>query len=139
MGPNDAELVRVFTREVGGTIGDVTFPDNQDIEIVVEAEVGTALFNTGGAFNFTLCVRDLCTFDLVQARNGALADILEQPGTFGAAPWANLAQQFTFVIPASELANRAGHILEILVCLQVGIATVDASFARSPLFHITVP
>ena len=40
MGPNDAEVVRVFTQRVGATIADVSFPVGADFTVVADAEAG---------------------------------------------------------------------------------------------------
>jgi hypothetical protein len=38
MSPNDVELVRVYTKEIGGKISDTTLPVSSSFEVIVEAE-----------------------------------------------------------------------------------------------------
>lgn len=59
MGPNDALIVRVFSREPDGTVADVTLHPQKDGEIVPEAEAGRTLHGLEGAYQVTLGVRDI--------------------------------------------------------------------------------
>ncbi|NIR48737.1 hypothetical protein GWO43_09895 [candidate division KSB1 bacterium] len=146
MGPNDAELVRVYTREIGGTIADVTFPFDKDIEVVVEAEAGTALFDSGGQFDLRVFVRNLKAnggkndpiLVPLKGKSGN-ADVVQTSGAFGSG-WDAQATNFIFIIPKSSLGpKKEGAIMEILACLQIGIKRPDVSIARSPLFIIHKP
>ena len=135
MGPNDAELVRVWTREVGGTIGDETFPHNAAFEVVVEAEAGLAIFNSGAQFQTGLVVRDLYdnTFITVGPPNSF-------NGSLNSPAWATRAKQFVYTVPAASLGNaRLNHVCEVVAHLVIGVATPDVSFAVSPMFIITAP
>ncbi|RMD93736.1 MAG: hypothetical protein D6814_15220 [Calditrichaeota bacterium] len=133
MGPNDAELVRVYTRNPGGAIADVTFPFNQNIEIVVEAEAGSAIFGSGAGFEVGVVVRDL-TDNTIIPTTGAIADSLS------AGAWSTQSTQFTFTISSADLgAAKENHIVEVIAFLRVRVADPDVSFARSPLFMITRP
>lgn len=140
MGPNDAELARVWTRAVGGAISDTTCETGSDFEVVVDAEVGDALHGGGGPYEANVVVRDLSDS----------ASINEQTvsGNFGDANWpapppdSNLAKQFPFTVPAAAIAGREGNILEVLAYLTVGGVgpqPPDVSFATSPRFIVTGP
>jgi len=58
---NDFDLVRVFTRAVGGATAETALPFNANFEVVIEVEAGQALLNGGGQFAVALVVRDLTT------------------------------------------------------------------------------
>jgi len=147
MGPNDAQMVRVFTREYTSPspeIADYSFPYNKPIEIVVEAECGDALFDTGGQFKVEVCVRDLCAFEKIKLDDGAsppgVVDSKKIDGNFGGSDWDSLKTYFLFLIPVSELgASKEGAVCEVLATLQLGKARPDVSFAKSNLFMIHKP
>ena len=133
MGPNDAELVRVFTRKPGEDIADATFPYNENIEIVVEAEAGSAIFGSGSPYEADVVVRDLTDNTLIHAVGTA-------SGSLGSGGWNTKPTEFTFSIHAHHLgAAKENHILEVIAYLRVRAADPDVSFARSPLFIITRP
>ncbi len=134
MHPDDAELVRVYTREKDALmVADVTFSSNQDIEVTVEAEAGSAIFAAGGQFELRILVRDLTSFELVPLKGSEVIS-----GSIGEA-WQNQAEIFTFKIPVEYLKDREDHIMEVLTVLKIGIKQTHVSFARSPLFLITAP
>ncbi|MCZ6900829.1 MAG: hypothetical protein O7F74_11380 [Bacteroidetes bacterium] len=133
MGPNDAELLRVYTREVGGTIGDISIPFNEDIEIVVEVEAGSAIFDSRAQFKVGVIVRDLSDNTIIPTAG-------EISGALGDEGWETESPQFTFTISSTNLgAAKENHVCEVITYSLIGIATGDASFARSPLFIITAP
>ena len=134
VGPNDAQLVRVFTREAGGAVSDTTALSGKPFEIVVEAEVGSALHNTGGKYEFGIVVRDLTTTSSIHTAS--------EKGNFGPPNWPGnqLAKQFVFPLAAAKLtAAMATHILEVIAYLKVGgVGTLpaDVSFAKSSMFIV---
>lgn len=134
MGPNDAQLVRVFTREAGGAVSDTTAASGSDFEIVVEAEAGLALHSYGGQYEIGIVVRDLTTSTSIHT--DTLKDL------FGKANWpvGKLAKQFVFTLPATKLTDAMStHILEVIGYLKVGgVGTLpaDVSFEKSPMFII---
>jgi len=134
MGPNDAQLVRVFTREAGGAISDETAKSGSAFEIVVEAEAGYALHSTGGKYDFGIVVRNLTTSSSIHT------DTLS--GLFGDANWPadKLANQFVFTLPAAMVtAALAKNIFEVIAYLMVGgvgAGSPDASFAKSAMFIV---
>ncbi|MEU4513623.1 hypothetical protein AB0G05_29340 [Nonomuraea wenchangensis] len=130
MGPNDAELVQVYTRNLGKTIADVTFDSSADFEVVVETEAGAALFTTGGAFTADIVVRDLTANDNIPYTPGPINDNLGKP------PWPAQSNAFVFRVRSADLATRKGHLCEVYAYLLVGISNFDSSFARSRTFLI---
>ena len=131
MGPNDIQLARVWTRNTGGTVSDVTFPSDTAFQVVVDAEAGATAATSGMPWEITICVRDLHDNSPI-----VLTDSLS--GTLGAAPWNNPELAAVFTIPAQPPARR-GHVLEVLAQLSVRPVDPDVSFARSPLFCIQRP
>ena len=67
MSPNDVELVRVYTKEIGGKISDTTLPVSSGFEVIVEAEAGSAIHSSGAQFLMNILVRDLSANDIIPA------------------------------------------------------------------------
>jgi len=133
MGPNDAELVRVWTREVGGAIGDLTFPYNKPFEVVVDVEAGNAIFGGGTTYQTGVAVRDLSDGTIIAVTSPASV-----AGNMGDPNWPAPAQQFVFTVPAANLgAGKENHCCEALAFLRARNADVDVSFATSSMFIIT--
>lgn len=133
MGHTLVELAPVYTKPAGGTKGDVSFPFDEDIEIVVDAAAGSAIFDARAQFKIGVIVRDL-------SDNTIIPTTAEFSGALGVGAWETASTQFTFTISSTNLgAAKDNHICEAIAYLQLGIATVDASFARSHLFIITAP
>ncbi|QYC38394.1 hypothetical protein Nocox_03830 [Nonomuraea coxensis DSM 45129] len=130
MGPNDAELIQVYTRGLGKTIADVTFDSSTDFEVVVETEAGTALFGLGGAFTVDIVVRDLTANDNIPYTPGPIKDTLGKP------TWPAEGNSFVFRVRSADLATRKGHLCEVHAYLLVGISNFDSSFGRSRTFLI---
>jgi hypothetical protein len=129
MGPNDAEVVRVATRENGGTIGDVTFSIGNGFEIAVDAEAGSALHGAGTSFETNAFVRDITANDNIASNpSGGVT------GNTNTAAWPAQAQTFAYTVASGVLAGRANHICQVLSFLRVG---QDTSFQSSPLFILT--
>lgn len=130
MGPNDVELVRVYTRNPGGNVSDVTFPFDQDIEIVVDAEAGEDIFDTGASFTLNVTVKDLVDNCLIPTTPG-YTHIL------GGSAWPTPTTNFLFTISAADLGPvKENHVCEVIAYLCVDH---DYSFATSPWFIITPP
>lgn len=146
MGPNDAELIRVWTRKTGGTVAHLTFPVNANFEIVVDVEAGDAMFGGGTEYETGIVLRDKTAGDTIQttpqlaAGGGVPAD----PAGFGpdgmdgaGTEWLTQANQFVYLVEAADLAGRENHICEVLAFLRVRVTDPDVSFATSPLFILT--
>lgn len=132
MGPNNAELVRVFTRQTGAVIADITFPSNQSFEAIIDCEAGAAIHDTGARYEIKINVIDFSAMRSIVRSSIVAAGSLGDPG------WPSQAQQFVFPISAPGASNE-GHICKIFVSLKVGVANPYASLAESPLFLITSP
>ena len=136
MGPNDVEVVRVFTKEQGSTIADVTFKVDTPFEVIVEAEAGDE-YMTGalknGSYKVGVTVRDLT--------DGTTIPVTPPPAESGTIPatWgSSAARTFAFQI-AGQSASKADHCCEVLAFLRVvpPMASIpDISFVTSPLFII---
>ena len=59
MGPNEADIIRVSTRESNAEVADNTLDPSLNAEVVVEVEAGSAIFGTGGQWQVGVHVRDL--------------------------------------------------------------------------------
>jgi hypothetical protein len=133
MGPNDAELVRIFTARVGATIADVTFPLNADFKIFAEAEAGSAIHGGGGTFVTGIVVRDITKNNDIPSTANSTVN-----GNLASAAWPNFDQKFEFTVAAAALAGRENDVCQVIAFLKVGTNNPDTSFATSPYFMITV-
>ena len=133
MGPNDAEVVRVFTaRAVGAAfVPDVTFGQNEDIKIFVEAEAGTTIHGSAADFLTGIVVRDITQNDNINfTANSTLT------GDLASANWPNFDQKFEFTVAQADLATRENHVCQVIAFLKIGVNNPDTSFALSPLFFV---
>lgn len=148
MGPNDADIVRVFTRAApDGAVSEEAFPSNADFEVVVEVEAGSAIFATGALYEVGLAVIDYTGFNLFPIPVPAAAHVAGTPNIAVAdhmitGKWTTQTQSFVYTVSHTGPPNfttREGHFCEVLASLRVGAATPDMSFARSGLFIIFKP
>lgn len=128
---NDCELVRVFTRAGGSLIADQTIKSNQPFEVVMQAEAGQTLFNTGGPYRLNLVVRDLT--------DGTTVNAATQAGTFGDANWIALGMEFAFPAIPAQGAGKQDHIYQAIVVATAGNVDPIVGFAESDLLVITKP
>lgn len=135
MHPNDVDLIRIYAREANTLTEDITMVTGTAFDLLVEAEVGTALFGNGGKFEIYVIIRDFTANSLV-IYTDSLSDI------FGGA-WARLKEAFLFIVPASVIAGRENHILEAHAILSAdGLGRTsdrNVSFAQSRLFTVYPP
>jgi hypothetical protein len=95
---NDVDVVSVKT-------ADLDFPAGKDIPVTVEAEVGGALFATGGKYLVRLTMTD--------TTDPKLLDRQEIAGNYGDANWlASGLQNFTFTVPGAATAGRDGDLIQ---------------------------
>jgi hypothetical protein len=134
LGPNDADLVRVFTQRVGATIADVTFPVGTDFNVIAEAEAGSALHGAGAQFSTNIVMRDITANN-----NIPHAPAAGFSGAMASAQWPNLDQRFQYTIASADLAGREDHLCQVITYLTAGVTNPDTSFAESPLFMLTPP
>jgi hypothetical protein len=140
MGPNDVELVRVFTRRTGSAIADITFPFNVGFQVVLDAEAGNAIFAGGAQFEVGVVVRDLTDGTVIATTPVPPTPPPPSPAHLNAPEWPALANRFVYNVAAGALgAAKENHICEVLAFLRVNVTDPDVSFARSPLFIITRP
>lgn len=132
MGPNDVELVRVFPRQTGALIANVTLPFNIAFEAAIDCASGAAIHASGAQYEIKIDVVDF------SAMTSIVASATVASGFLGDAGWRAQAQQFVFPIAAPGAVNE-GHIWKIFASLKVGVANPYASFAESDLFLITSP
>jgi hypothetical protein len=132
MGPNDVDLARVFVREPGTTVGDDSIAAARGLEIVVEAEAGSAIHGQGTQFLTNIVVRDLSANNIIPAN-----PTVGFPGTMATAAWLNFDHQFVFEVPAAALAGRQDHLCEVLAFVKAGLVNPDVEFATSYTFILT--
>jgi hypothetical protein len=130
MNPNDVEMVRVYSREVGGEILDVTFPSGGAVEIAVDCEAGTSIFGLGAPYTLTIYVRDLM-------ENFEIDDTQTITGALGGADWPTAARTHEFTVSGPFL--QEGHVFNVLAVLTVGAADPKpiVHFAESNMFVMT--
>lgn len=142
MYPDDAQISRVFTRDVGATVEDETFTITANFEVVVEVEAGTTIFFNASTYFISVAVIDY-SFDATAIPNitnpggtGSGPFVGTQgPSAMNSAPWATQATQIVFTVHAADLAGRADHMCQAYAFLRVGGgAEPQASFATSPFF-----
>lgn len=132
MGPNDVDLTRVFVREPGTTVGDDSIAAARGLEIVVEAEAGSAIHGQGAQFRTNIVVRDLSANNNIPANPGGGFS-----GTMATAAWLAFDHQFVFEVPAAALAGREDHLCEVLAFVKAGLVNPDVEFATSYTFILT--
>jgi hypothetical protein len=136
MGPNDVELVRVWTREPSDTIQDVTISTAGNGVVIVEAEAGTTMFTGGGAYKVDIVVRNLSKMSTIGANPNPPGS---NAGTFGDPNWPAQDHQFRFDIPQVNILPLINDVCQVVAYLTVGAPgpNQDVSFAESPLFILT--
>lgn len=132
MGPYNAELVRVFTREIGAVIADVTFPSNAAFEAVIDCKAGAAIHDMGARFEIKIDVIDF------SAMVSIVSSVVVAAGFLSDAGWPAQAQQFVFPIAAPGDFNE-GHIWKVFASLKIGVTHPQTSLAESELFLIISP
>ena|SRR6266571_1159457 len=135
--PNDADLVRIYTREAGGTIA-ATTPHvsigGHSFEVVVEAEAGSVLGGSSQPYTISLVA-----FDLTAGANpGAPFNVSTAGEHFDAVSgnisvWPSYEEKFTITLTAAQAAAVTNHILQYTVALASGGSNPVTSFAQSPL------
>jgi hypothetical protein len=130
MQTNDVELIRVYTREPGRVVSDITAEPGEDFEVVLEAEAGERTHTTGGAYEVSIVVLDLTVCNIMYG------DSLT--GFFGDTNWPDLRTQVVFTIPAAQITPALDkHIMQVEAVLLTGMPGAPyASFCTSPKFII---
>lgn len=130
MGPNHAQIIRVYTREVGSPIADFVLDATKPAEVVVEVEAGATVFSLGAKFTTGFMVKDLETGASIGYTPPAVSGTLSFP------PWTSPSEAFVYTISPAALAPHQGHLCRVYAYLLVGVAQYDASFVESELFLI---
>ena len=133
-GVNDTEFIRVFTNEVGEAFADLAFAVNQNFEVTVEAEAGSAVLSGGLQFNTNIVVQDVSANDNIPANPAAGFS-----GQIGSAAWPNANQKFVYTVNSADLAGRENHLCQVVAWLTTGLNNQDVSFSTSPYFLLTNP
>lgn len=150
MNPNGVEIVRVYTRETGGAIADVTphvsSTTGGSFDVVVEVEAGSVKSVDGSPYRIIIEAFDLTTGEkplkeVVPPNLGAFSK-QSLPGT-SFFNWVGGAHTEIFPINlnAAEAAALQGHILRYVASLVTpppGGALIPqiVSFVESPLFMV---
>lgn len=130
MGPHNAEIVRVYTRETGAVIADVSFPSNAAFEAVIECRAGAAIHALGARYEIKIDVINFSAMALI------VGSAIVAVGSLGDSYWPAQAQQFVFPIAAPGAINE-DHIWKVFASLQIGVINPHTSLAESELFLIT--
>lgn len=134
MGPNDVDLARVFVRELrqNAVVGEESLDIQSGLQIVVEAEAGSAILGLGTQFLTNIVVRDLTANNNIPAQPpGGFS------GTMSTPAWPAVDHQFLFSVAPGVLAGRADHLCEVLAFLKAGLVNPDVEFATSYTFILT--
>lgn len=136
MGPNDARIGRVFSREVNDTIADFTLDPNTNGVVVLEAEAGETLHDGGGDYLVTLVVRDLSDGTAIPAQVANTPKPGEVKGRFRDPGWKALAASFEFILSSADLQNHRGHLAQAYGSVVYGNNKPGSTFAISQPFQI---
>jgi hypothetical protein len=121
---NDVNVIAVETNNDD-------FKAGSPIDVKVRAEVGGALFGTGGKYRVRLTLTDVTNPSLVNSQDTV--------GTYGDANWPNAgANVFAFSVPAAATAGRDGNLMQPQARL-VGNAAApfDNSFVVGDILLLT--
>lgn len=154
MNPNGVEIVRVYTRETGGTVADITplVPSTGgSFQVVVEAEAGKTEKGTAApyeirieAFDFTSGLKPNPTVPGL-GNWTQTSTMLTPPGVkaFNIVDWPTQDHQEIFTIQLAQADAKAvqGHLLKYYAYLMTpppdkGTPQI-VSIAESPLFIVT--
>lgn len=135
MGPNDADIIRVYTREASGEIADNTLDPNVDAQVVVELESGSAVTFSGAQWQLGIVVKDLVNDGIIPFK---LSPTTQVTGNLGTPNWPTQSEQFVYTLQAGDLVLHKGNLCQIYAYLLIGVnaANYDASFVESEPFLV---
>ncbi len=125
--PNDAELLKIFTRVPPGLIAQNYVSSDAEFEVVIHAEVGIALLAMQMAYKILVIVRDLT--------DGTTVTTFKRQGFLGDENWP--AQFVSHPFPLSPQGRaKQDHVYEAIAALVVGPDNPIVDFLESNLFII---
>ena len=131
MGPNDVGIVRVYTRRPGAPVADETFSAKEKFEVVVEAEAGQAILDSGAPYSICIVVRDLTTSTTEISYTCKDGDFRDPDPAWN-------KRDYVAVFGPYDPLN-AGHIYEVLASVKARKVDPDVSFVNSPMFMYHAP
>jgi hypothetical protein len=120
--PHEVDLLRVFISVPPYNVSQDYIPRNTAFSVVVEAELGEALFGTGASFRVNVVLLDITA--------GTTFPLPPLWGAVGSAIWPLSSQQLTFPVVGQPSAD---HILQAVAVLIVGVAHPIVRFEESKL------
>ncbi|HUN36189.1 MAG TPA: hypothetical protein VMU95_29680 [Trebonia sp.] len=135
MGPNSADIVRVYTREASGEIENNTLDPSADAVVVVDVEAGGTVLGNGAQWQLGIVVKDLTADSVIPF---TLTPTTAVSGSLSSAPWTTQSERFHYTIPAANLATHKGSLCQVYAYLLIGTnaANYDASFVESQPFLV---
>ena len=125
-----AQIVRVFTRNVGGTTSDETFPPATIVEVAMDVEARPAEIGSGIAFSVGAVAIDLSTLATAVPTPMGNTPPYGATAHMGTPAWPAAHNQFVYQIAAGF--GAANDICMVLVFLKVGAAApFDAYFVST--------
>ncbi len=127
--PYSAELLRLFVRESGEKIAQDSIPAYAEFDVVIQAEVGTTIFNNGLMYKWLVVVRDLT--------DGTTITTFNHRGSFGDMNWPVQDVEHPFHLNPQGVAKQ-DHVYQAIAVMVVGVGReADVDFQESDLFIIT--
>lgn len=127
--PNECDLQRVFIQVPPKMVEQNHVPYNVGFNVVIQTEVGSTLFETRGAYQVIIVVRDL-------SASTTVLPLTTLSGNFGSSSWPTLGNTFVFAIPPQP-PSMEHHIFQAITVTKTVNSTVN--FLESDLFIITHP
>lgn len=128
---NQCELSRVYVRNSGGQVSEESIKNDAAFEVVLEAEVGQALFNNGGAYKLIMVLTDLTGDYITYATNTV-------SGNFGDVNWPTPVLSHPFTLPPIG-SGRDDHVFQAMGVLSAGKNDPIVDTEQSDLLIITQP
>jgi hypothetical protein len=144
MNANDAQFVRVYTREVGGVIADNSLAVSggaHNFDVIVEAEAGSVLGGSGAPYQLSLTAFDWTTGDNAAPAGAFTFNVTEyfSSSTGTIQKWPSYEENFRVTLTAPQATALVGHVLQYTAVLispppGIGGQANIVSSVQSPLF-----
>jgi hypothetical protein len=136
MNPNDAKLVRIYTRKQGGAVSDETpiggtNGNNAQFEVVVEGEAGAVLGGSGAPYQLRISAIDLTDVDNPNSAQNNFSQAAD--AAFQAPDWPQFEKVFT--VSLNNVNDVQNHTLRYMATLNAA-NEVDSAI-ESDLFSMT--